>query len=242
MLPQENLQLRPSQLVHFEDFSSTEGHDSGSEISDWQSLFHQTDALEKWILWVGLTAQQHQEVLIASLALQHWQQECTTPQLWNNYVRNFMCHQKPHPSNSFPFENTQSLLHVHIKILSTTQWQICMTTVVRLRLYHVWAALWVQWVATMYIQNITSWHLKLSIDELSTFQFQTCDLIPLPREGCNFYILVRRFIIVGASLSKHCIADLMSWHTSHGICHRLLFQHERGNNTSCSHFFGQWSY
>ena len=31
--------------------------------------------------------------------------------------RNFVCHQKPHPSNSFPSENTQSLLHVHIKTL-----------------------------------------------------------------------------------------------------------------------------
>ena len=30
------------------------------------------------------------------------------------------------------------------------------------------------------------------------------------------YIPVRRFIIVGASLSEQCIADLLSWHTSHG--------------------------
>ena len=31
-----------------------------------------------------------------------------------------------------------------------------------------------------------------------------------------FVILVRWFIIVGASLSDQCIADLMSWYTSHG--------------------------
>ena len=38
-------------------------------------------------------------------------------------------------------------------------------------------------MAIVYIHNIISWHLKLFIDGLSTFQFQTCDLTPPPREG-----------------------------------------------------------
>ena len=45
----------------------------------------------------------------------------------------------------------------------------------------------------------------------------------LYRTSTPRWLLVRWFIIVGASLSEHCIADLMSWHTSHGICHHLLW-------------------
>ena len=49
-------------------------------------------------------------------------------------------------------------------VLSTTQcqWQVCMTTVIRLCFYHVWAALWVQWVA-ININILTSWHLKVKM-------------------------------------------------------------------------------
>jgi len=38
----------------------------------------------------------------------------------------------------------------------------------------------------------------------------------------------RWFIIVGASQSDHCIADVISWHTTmdNRSCHRLLFRNE----------------
>ena len=51
-------------------------------------------------------------------------------------------------------------------------------------------------------------------------------------------ILVRWFIIVGASLSEYYIS-VMSWHTSHGYKQQFVTVVSK---TSCSHFFGQWSY
>ena len=87
------------------------------------------------------------------------------------------------PENSFPFENSQPLLHVHIKTLciiyNTMQWHVCMGTVIRLCVMSELHCESSEWQLCTY-KTLTSWHLKLFIEGLSTFQLQTYDLAPPP--------------------------------------------------------------
>ena len=87
------------------------------------------------------------------------------------------------PENSFPFENSQPLLHVHIKTLciiyNTMQWHVCMGTVIRLCVMSELHCESSEWQLCTY-KTLTSWHLNLFIEGLSTFQLQTYDLAPPP--------------------------------------------------------------
>ena len=165
--------------------------------------------LEKHTLSITILVWSQQMGATMSVAvLATWHSPPDTRTMEQLCQRNFVRHQKPLPSNSFAFDISQSLLHVHIKILctvyNTMQWHVCMATVIRIE-NHVWTALWVLWVAVVYIHNIKSGHLKLLMDGLVTFQFQICDLTHSPREWYNYYI--------SCYLGNTIVEERYEWHS-----------------------------